>query len=269
MSNHDYSEKIEAWLHGELPANEQSDFEKQIQSDPDLATEVQFQQDLNKALAEREVLQFRNALETARQAYRAENTEGAKVLEMRPKESARIFPLRRVLAIAAGLALLVTAGIWFLKKPAAISPESIFVANFNPPPTHDFTAGTRGNGDVSDAVEQLRNEAFDEYGKKNHAATLALLEKIPAAQLPPDEQPLHFYQLGVLYFLTGNDSKANEFLSMENAAEADSREWYKALILLKQNAPRETLKVAFSKMADTNGHAWQEEAKAVLKQLGM
>ena len=106
------SSNLIRYIQGKLNDAERKAFEKQLENTPELQEEVSFLKDLT------EVSQFKGLMEEAHEELEVEE-EQFTASPATPKEAKvrAIFPLRRVLAYAAAIAILVVAaGFWYANQ---------------------------------------------------------------------------------------------------------------------------------------------------------
>lgn len=107
-------EKIENFVRGFMEESERQQFQEEMRMNEDLQTEVDFYQDVASIVRKRKMLQnVQSELMAAdffKDAAAESESQGARVVKM-PQRGFR--SVRRYLAYAASLALLVIAGFWF------------------------------------------------------------------------------------------------------------------------------------------------------------
>lgn len=113
MKNDYYlQEQIEAYLNGQLPEVEQLAFKDKLQKDPLLKQEVEFQEDIMNALQQYRKVQLKSRLQN---------------IEVAPVNNTGFLRLRWG-AIAAGIVVVATSGLYFYKQataPTLLEPVTI------------------------------------------------------------------------------------------------------------------------------------------------
>lgn len=101
MENNEQYQRIEDYLSGKMSGSERVSFESKIARDSDLAKRVAAQKRVFSALQEKEVFDFKNRLTRIRQQGTPDQ-----------KKTPSVISLRRVLAVAASLVLLIGTGYY-------------------------------------------------------------------------------------------------------------------------------------------------------------
>ncbi|MBK9018354.1 MAG: hypothetical protein IPM82_32300 [Saprospiraceae bacterium] len=171
-------EQIEMYLLGKLSGPDLQAFEQRLASEPDLAKEVSLQREVFDAIRlEGKATAFRRQLESIEK-------------KMAPDVPARrIVPIRRWLALAAGLALLVVAGWWLSNRQTTdvqMTAQALFDANFNPQKSisaasilreyryHCYRSSRPKKTSVGTPLERSETKYFEQ----NFTEALALLQQI-------------------------------------------------------------------------------------------
>ncbi len=243
---------IEQYLTGTLNAQDAVAFERQMQSDPDLATEVQSVRDLIDGID----LAGRNAFEAKVASWEASLQQTSKRGRvMRPQW------VRFASVAAAAIALLLA--VYFVEiKNQATDPSQLFAQNFSPYPD-ELTV----MGDGDDTYDQsLANRAMTFYKDQNYPETVLRLDSLIAQA--PDISLFQLYK-GISHIEMKEYDLAKK--SLDIVAKSQSRytqaaEWYLALVMLDEGNI-EAGKKAFQNISTQKGHFYQLKAKQVLNSL--
>jgi predicted negative regulator of RcsB-dependent stress response len=121
------SELIRAWLNGELEGEARAAFEKRMAEDAEFAEEVSFARNLAASLRYERQMAIREKLAAIRERDKAQKVQEE---DAGPAPApAKVRPIRRWMLVAAGVALLVVAGIfvpwsaWFSPQPVVSIPK--------------------------------------------------------------------------------------------------------------------------------------------------
>lgn len=256
----DLLEQIGAYLSGQLPAEEKDQFEARLQQDPELRQEVALQRELKQGLSFlsqkdrfRQLhadLDKRGLLtETDQQASQPERTQqpvGAPASIPLPNQPSRnLFRYGRASwVMAASLALVLGVGWvlytnWTEKRQELARNEAAFNRFFSPDlkpiplllPDPDRVAAPMDNSQSTQDSVRLQT-AINEFKNSN----------------------------------SPNSTKELTALSAKKGHWAASAQWYLALAYLKANQ-RTQAQPLLQKMAQLNGHPYQQEARQLLTQL--
>lgn len=110
MSKHKKYEDIEAYLAGKLTKKERTDFESELNDNPDLANEVELHQKVETEIGDSTKRELRGILKDLKKQY-AEEKSSENVVQLRPRRN-----LRKILAIAASVLILASAFWYFLSN---------------------------------------------------------------------------------------------------------------------------------------------------------
>jgi tetratricopeptide (TPR) repeat protein len=210
-------QKIDQYLHNEMPPHERTEFELQIAGNDELRNYIQLFTGIDKTMQVKNTSSNENELrQTLQQMNRKYFTGGSIV-----KQGS----FKKWLAIAASVIIVVAVSIYFLfpGKPAAEKLYAQFAK-------HDaLNIQLRGN--KADSIAQNAAVAFN---KKEYTAALPLLQNY--VRLQADDIQMEF-SLAVCYMETGKYNAADTIfttIAAGQTAYAATAQWYKALLALKQ-----------------------------------
>lgn len=244
--------QIEQYLTGTLNAQDAVAFEQQMQSDPDLATEVQSVRDLIDGID----LAGRTAFEAKVASWEAS-------LQQTSKRGRVMRPQWVRFASVAAAAIAILLAVYFVGiNNQGTDPSQLFTQNFSPYPD-ELTI--MGNGD--DTYDQsLANRAMTFYKDQNYPEAVLRLDSL-IAQAPG----ISLFQLykGISHIELKEYDLAKKALG--NAAQSGglythAAEWYLALTMLGEGNI-ESAKTAFQSINAQKGHFYQLKAKQVLNSL--
>ena len=272
MINEHLQNQIEQYVEGNLSGKDLASFEQQLQSDAALAKEVELYRDLDDLMGESDVIDFRNTLSEVMEESRDASEKQAAII--RPINTQRR-SLRRILALAAGFALIALATtVLFFNNQNVISPESLYAANMDFPTAIGVQGTVRSidNTDpqISDKLKQLNlawQEANTAYQNGDYSSALNALQRIP--QIDPNfEQEVrgdYYFNKGLMELKL--EQYAQAIASFEAVTDGDyipNAEWKRALALLKTD-PQQA-KIALKAIADSK-HPERVQAAEILEKL--
>lgn len=248
MENKYDIEEIENFLNQEMDAADLKVFEQALQEDKTLAEEVNLHQDVIKGIESAGPLDFRNLVAGVHGEMKNEGFFSEKVAQQTTTETAQpTAKIRRIsfvrsLAIAASFALLLTAG-WFLMRQPAATPDQLFANNFG---KHQDVLSIEvadrlsetGFGTNKELLANLQT-GIDAYNSENYANAIAQLNSFRLAA-PQDalSNYAQFYEALSLIELGKTEEalpKLQELVRTENFALQNDAKWYLALGQLKLN----------------------------------
>jgi len=201
-------EKIEAFLHNELPEEAHKLFEKEVLKNPKLQEEVDMYRLMETSLEDQDAIQMREKL------------QGVIQKEQQPPTNQNNY-----LKIAAAVVLLITVA-WFLIDNM-ISDRSLFddyyVAYLSEPVT-------RGEQKKSDLIKLYDQGSYQE-------AAAGISKMLDDANVSSEEKDQYALYLGNCYLNTGETNKAiKQFqLILPASKRYEFAQWYLSMAYLKSN----------------------------------
>jgi TolA-binding protein len=227
MNNQDTYEKIEAYLSGDMTGAELKQFEKSLEDDKALASQVELFRNLDNALADEKALKLQR--ETLKLGETYFNKQ-----EAAPAPVRRLSVYRRPLAIAASVALIVSLGVlfWTLNSGGgSLTNEELYTAYYEP---YSFAETVRGDEEPQNTYE----EALTAIKEGKYSAAIELLQT-HLTQQPSDMRAT--FALATTY-LEADPPQWSEAASYYqaviddgNSLMVDRAKWYLALIYIKQD----------------------------------
>lgn len=268
-------EKIEAYLQGELPADERKAFEQQIKADPELAREVEITRAVNFSIEHKNLKNLKDDLvntndlianirERVQVNYEATENVAPSGKEGIMSKIDRILQMlfpspvgRLAMAVAVIVVLLIPTYIFFLQSP---DPQQLYADNFEPYP-NIITASTRS--DVQQAGEL--DEAMKLYENREYANAINGFNTY--INQYPDQYEVRLYR-GIANMQMDSINLAIKDLEavMENNRKlTDQAQWYLALLYLKDGDVAEARKIL--KQIAESENIFNEKAQNILNKI--
>lgn len=239
-------EKIEGYIQGTLPPEEQKQFEAEMEKDAALSDEVAFQRKLIKSIETESVRQLLDQLHT--ENFEEEETP---VVTMRQRQS------YTWMAVAASVALLMVAGWWvfFGQQP---STSSLYAAYFSPATGLSTTLGYTNNAQFSEGMISYKLEEYAEA--KNWWQ--------PLLEADPANDTLNFY-MGVASLANEQTDEAMQYLTKveenQQSIYYGEARWYLALAYL-QHDDKEKAKALLQELSAQDSD-YQAQSLEILEKL--
>lgn len=244
-------EQMEAYIHNELSDEDLASFETELSSNEDLVSEINLIKDIDRALAESDVMSLRGKLNRI-----AQDDAGQKRAE---RSFAARIGTKRVLIASVAASLILLLGITGLISRNT-SQNEIYQRFYT---TYQINSIAR---DANLSSDQVFASAMQKFSSKDYPAAQCLFGKVTAAD--PGNMVGHFYA-AVSLQETGNYKKAiteyQAVIRQEDNLFVQQAQWYLALCLLKTDE-EEKAYAQFTEIAEKEGY-YQDKAKAVLRKL--
>jgi tetratricopeptide (TPR) repeat protein len=213
-------EKTIRYLDGEVVGEEKQLFEKEISTDESLKETLRMIHEVNRTMADEELLSFVNQLKETQKTINKENSTLLKK---------RAMLTWRILAAACFVALLVTS-FFLYSNYSRPSNDKIF-ANYYHRYEAELLTRSAGPSEVSDLIK-----AIQLYDKGNYQEAIVKLEAIIKSDA--SNTAARFF-IGVSYIETKNFDKAienlNFVIAQNDTAFVEHAEWYLSLCYVKTN----------------------------------
>jgi tetratricopeptide (TPR) repeat protein len=247
METIDYDAYVERYVHGLMSEDERIWFEKELKDNPELNTQLAFFQNLEAAMNEKDVFDFREEVSQAHDTY--VNSRKRRKLLIRTASIA---------AVLTGAVILVLALTQLNEKP--YTNQEVYAMYYQP---YQSTMTVRsGNGEGSN----MFNQAINHYKIGEYSQAIQIFDRIIAEQ--KDNHAAQLYQGISNMEIKQFPAAERSFQSILDQGEnmyVQQAEWYKGLCYLMMN--RRTDAVAhFQKIAKGQGH-YKDLAREVLAKL--
>ncbi len=239
-----YLQKFEDYLRGNLKEQEQRQFEKSLEEDPEMKREFEIFQDITGGIKQKANKELGAHLDTI---YR----------EVRGKPTPSSFWSKWWWLIAIAVVLLITVLIFFLRNR---SQPDLYAQYFIPFSTE---LSTRGSASTSPEVIQLQLDAQKALESGAYDQFLSLIKQHPSVFDPSNQPQLHL-SIGIAQLEQGQFEEAlRSFSALENHSILQHQAiYYKALVYLKVEQTASALQVL-------KAHQWNDgligkKAKALI-----
>ncbi|MFT4664252.1 MAG: tetratricopeptide (TPR) repeat protein [Polaribacter sp.] len=223
----------------------EADFQKRLQADSDL------QQEYTRHKKDMDVIN-----EGAREQLRK---KAVLKLEQHEQKERKVFPLKRVLGIAAGFALILSAFFLLQQNNQSVSTADLFASHFELP--------LSPNKRNANAPSEIWAEAMTAYNNQDFKRTIDLLATtVDQPDFPFTERGKLY--LGISYLMSDQGQNAIEQFAKidKESSYVFNAEWYRALAFLKMDQIEDATS-AFQKIADQTRHPKKKEALTILSKL--
>jgi len=217
MTNTDHTELIDKFLNGELKGEALVKFKQHLAADPELRNEIQIEKEIDSAIRDSEVLEFRKAVRKIRAQQKERMNNSGLKSNVNDKSVIQIF---KVYGFAAMIIMLIGIGSVLIyqssRKPLN---DRIFDRYYKVYPS-DFI--NRSDGNKSEFAEAMK-----EYAAGNYKDAIVDLKTIIEKQA--DNDPVLFF-LGIAYIETAEYKDAAKCFNqiLENPASLfyQQSRWY-------------------------------------------
>jgi FimV-like protein len=268
MDSENKIEWIEQYLEGELTGDELIAFEKKMATDSSFAAEVKLQKEIAEAMAEDDVLSLSRKIRVIQHQKKRQSAG-----------SGRIIIFRRLLQIAASVALLVAAYFVYENFNQTYTPQELAAQYFSPDEniSHSIIETDR-SGDPDTSVQEkseLRKnidaiwlEIQNLYSQKKYDQALEKLYTIqtldPSFEIQSADE-FYFYQ-GL--FLMQDDQHKSAISSFQQVkmTYTEKATWYSALSYLELGDV-ENAKQLLKEILSHDFYSFKESAKELMKDI--
>jgi hypothetical protein len=242
-----HSATIEQYLANEMAPPEQSDFRKELKTNPDLADELRFSQTIDSAIMQDDVIDLRRKLLAAINAGRIQKKEVPVI---------RLYSQKWWYAAASLLILCAVAATLYLQTPRNSTNDSLFNQYYS---AENIVDQTRGDQNIVEAVIKFQQKDF---------RTASVLFK---SILNKDNSNIAvWFYYGISNIETHNYDNAinafNTIIEQKDNLYIEHAEWYKGLCYLKNNQIKQAID-QFGAVAANPDNYHSKEAKNILEKL--
>ncbi|MDN5216663.1 hypothetical protein QQ020_31630 [Fulvivirgaceae bacterium BMA12] len=257
MGTNDKDLEIQKYLQGDLSQEELAQFEEKIAKDPDLAGEVRDYKNLENGLESAGLDAFKAEVLEWEQDYLRETPDTGQ-----PALPGKIIDFKKYIRIAAAVALLLAAGIYFYSS-RTVSSETLYTQYYQQYP--DMLT-KRGDSVTGGPGEEFLLAGIDAYNNKNFEAAAANLQRYLDAV--PEQK-------GIALYLAISQMELDQFklaetnfrLAREDPAFRQQALWYEALLNLKAGKEGKS-KAILETILNDEHHYRKKQAEKLLNALG-
>lgn len=235
-------DQIAAYLQGSLSSNARQELELL------LASNAEAQQELGDQLVVRELAEFAIANDLRKKFRKAamSNTES----------TSRELPIRRWIAIAASVTILLITGLGFYASQN-YSNENL---------ASSYAPGISLLSGQRNSTEQLRHSSYkageDAFAQNDYESALVAFENVPSSHVDYLDAR---YNLGAIAFLTSDYTKASTAFKTyvdanQQTKTAQAAEWYLLLSYLGNESSGDEISLVMKKILDNPGHDYYQKA---------
>ncbi|MBL7969490.1 MAG: tetratricopeptide repeat protein [Prolixibacteraceae bacterium] len=246
-------EEIEGYIYNELSEEEMASFEAEFTANKDLADEIQLVRNVDRAIAENDVMNLRNSLR---------NIAGSIAAEKQTQQSIfNRFIARKVIISSVAASLILLLGITGLLTRQA-SDEKLyqkFYAAYQ-------TTGINRSAVAGSVTNQNMTTALQLFDNKDYENAAELFNKVIAQN--PNDPAASFYAGAALQQIGKYPNAINRYMAViENRDNMffEQAQWYIGLCYLQTNETKKAYK-QFKKIAENQGF-YQEKAQAIIRKM--
>ena len=248
MNRVKYTEWIDSYLEGELDDAGRKNFEKELQTNHELAVEFRLEKDLQNVLSDNETMNFRALCIDAQNDYNLTTRRLAKVVQ---------FTRKYWYAAASLILIALVVGSMILFNPGSYSSEKLFKMYYKSGETVGISRG--GNANMVEALLlfsrrdfQAANEQFDEILASD-----------------PNNFAVKYYS-GISNIELKNYDKASmmfeSIIANGQNLYTQNAQWFLGLSYLVSGKVNQAEPI-FEQVASNSSHFYSKDAKSLLEKL--
>ena len=242
-----YSVSIERYLANELVPPKRLAFKEELQTNPELASELKLSQSIDSAIERDDIIDLRRKLIAAIH-------EGRKAEKEIPV--IRMYTRKWWYAAASLLVLCAVAATLYLQTPHSITNDSLFNQYYS---SENIVDQTRGEQNIVEAVIKFQQKDF----RKASALFKSILDK-------DNSNIAIWFYYGISNIETKNyENSVKAFktiIEQNDNLYIEHAEWYLGLCYLKNNQKDKAID-QFADVASNPDNFHQQEAKTILEKL--
>ena len=252
----DREEEIRRYLEGDLSHEELKQFEQKLATDPDLAGEVRDYENLVSGLEAAGLDHFKSEVEGWETQYL--DDRNARQEEVKEEKA---FSLARYIPMAAAVALLLFAGVYFFlnRDPA---PQALYAEYYTPYP--DMLTD-RGDTTINKSGRNMLLAGIEAYNYKNFQLAIENLQTYIKAQ-PAHKGAALYLAISQMEINQFDAAAANFKIAQQDPVFKQQAEWYEALLNLKAGLP-ERSQAILKIIVDNPHHYRHDDAERLLNSL--
>jgi hypothetical protein len=243
-----YSKLIESYIDEELDAAGRKHFEEELSRNSQLSIEYNLDRDLELALADENLIDFRAKCITAQQEYNLNRNKTVKVIQ---------FVRKYWYAAASVILILIIAGGALFLNPSGYSTERLFKMYYNSGESISVTRS--GNSNMV--------EALMKYSQKDYKAATVLFGEV--LKNNPTNYAVKYYDGISNIEIKDYDNSIVLFKSIISDGQnlyVENAQWYLGLAYLAKGDISDA-ENEFSQIAQNPDHYYNQQAKSILAKL--
>jgi tetratricopeptide (TPR) repeat protein len=268
MDSEKYIEWIEQYLEGKLTGDELKAFEKKMAADSSFTAEVKLQKEIAEAMAEEDVMALSRKIRTIQHQKKRQSAG-----------SGRIIIFRRLLQIAAGVALIVAAYFVYENFGQTYTPQELAAQYFFPEKqishsvsdtdrSRDPDSSVHVKNELSKKIDAIWLEIESLYKQKNYKQALEKLLEIQTLDHSFETQSadeFYFYR-GLFLMQDGDPKSAIPAFQQVKMTYTEKASWYSALSYLELGDV-ENAKKQLENILSNDLHYFKESAEKLIIEL--
>lgn len=244
-------ENIEKFLDGELSDEELALFKAELVADEELIRQVDLHIQVDKAIMEKDVIQFKDQLSEIHQSLFSKDQKGRKV---------KLFKSWYLAAASILILALIGSMYFILFRSHSYTNEELYNKYYDP---YEVVINVR-SGNIQ--INERFVEALQKYQKHDYTGALAIFETI--SKNDSSNVACNFYS-GVSFMETSRYLKAiksfNSVIWQNDNLFIEQTEWYLGLCYLKTNKMNQA-KFQFDKIANSTSF-YKDKAKSIIENI--
>ena len=247
MIKAEYTEVIDQYMEGSLDREGLRKFEHELKVNPKLAMEFRLEQDLDTALGESDIIDFRAMCIEAQEEVKLLHSTGARVIQTVRKYW---------YAAAAAVLVALIAGSLLIYQSGRYSDQKLFKMYYK---SGEIGIKRSGNANMV--------EALMAYSKKDFVTASQAFEQVLSKD--PANIPVQYY-CGISNIEIGNYTRAiqlfNKIIKNDNNSYVEYAQWNLGLSYLANNQESDAVK-QFKLIAADENHTYRDQAKSILEKI--
>ena len=278
MADETKMDKLDQYLLGELKGEELKAFEQEMINDEDLSKDLDLHKAVFEAVSEKEIIDYRAELDKIQvQMDAGTGSAASDNQEVKPQATIRRLNIRRVLAVAASVAVLLVAG-WYVMQSGGLggpmTADEVFAANFEAPSIEDV-ASRSDDFEKPKMIDQFLDRLYNSednfkqsFKAKDYEAALKALNTMLGAdsKFENHSEQTYYYNRGItLLHLENYKDAARAFNKVKRGEKLEDALWYKAMAYLKTDTTK--AKETLAEISQRNGHPKAAQATKMLERM--
>ena len=238
------------YLHGDMSAEEQADFERRLKEDPELTEFLDIQKEIDEVILDREALDFAATLDEAYDAYKTKK-----------QPVKRLRPVYRWTGIAAALLVFLGIGMLLRQQTADLPVSQLIVKKYYRP--YEVPVNYRS---AEGTVDATFRQAVEKYNNKEYSEAIRLFEQV----LKEDNTRMDANLMsGLSNFETKHykqaDSSFRRIIKHRDNLYVQQAQWYLGFCFLMTHQDEKAIQL-YRKIVEEQGY-YSKKAEKILKKL--